>query len=81
MKLTTGQLRKIIRETINNTSEDLDKRNTLISMYSDTYKEIYGIRPHGVDFSSCTNADIRAELDDLRNNKSYEELGSDEEFS
>jgi hypothetical protein len=79
MKLTERHLRKIIRETISDISAEFDKRNTLISMYSDTYKEIYGIRPHGVDFSSYTSADIKEELDDLRNNERYEEIGNDNE--
>lgn len=40
-------------------------RRDLIATYSDTYKEIHGIRPRWVDFTDSSISDIEAELSRL----------------
>ncbi len=57
MRITVKELRRLLRE--------VDERDELASIYSDVYKEKYGIRPRGMDFSQISLEDLKADLERL----------------
>jgi hypothetical protein len=57
MRITVKELRRLLRE--------VDERDELASIYSDVYKEKYGIRPRGMDFSQMSLEDLKADLERL----------------
>jgi hypothetical protein len=69
MKITLGKLRSMLKEVL---SDEPSKRDQLISIYSDTYKEKHGIRPRWkhAEFEKMSDDEIEAELNDL-----YDEPG------
>jgi len=36
-----------------------------ISLYSDTYKDAYGVRPHGIDFARVSDAELQYQIEAL----------------
>ena len=71
MLIALSELRSLVKEALEGTG-GLDKRDELISVYSDVYKEKYGIRPRWKyqEFERMTDEEIEAELNAL-----YDEPG------
>lgn len=68
MKIRISILKRIIREASDAaTDNELSRRDELISVYSDVYKEKYGVRPRWMmdTFASMTDDEIEAELSAL----------------
>ena len=65
MKLTVRQLRHIIEAAAFPTWEELSKKDQIASIYSDVYKEKYGIRPRGMKWDDLTDEEAEAELERL----------------
>lgn len=86
--MSTPSLKKIIDKIIVEAFEDLDKRDELMSMYSDVYKEKHGIRPRWMmsRMADMSVEQIEMELDKLMDEPDSEdydvpdfaEPGSDE---
>jgi len=80
MRITIKQLKKLIRETV----EDIDpmdlerqagnlpsKKEDLFQLYSDMYKEMYNIRPRWLRMDDVSEDELRAMINDL--DQHYEE--------
>ena len=80
MRITIKQLKKLIRETV----EDIDpmelehqasnlpsEKEDLFQLYSDMYKEMYNIRPRWLRLDDTSEDELRAMINDL--DQHYEE--------
>lgn len=85
MKITVGQLRRIIKEVVDEDSsyveyEDMSpeeqRREDAISVYSDVYKEKNGIRPRWMiePFRAMSADEVEAELEKLYDTRGYDDV-------
>lgn len=74
-------LKRIVERIISEAFEDQQRRNELISIYSDTYKEKNGIRPRWklAMLEDMTVEEIEQEIDDLMNEPDQDYDGPDYE--
>jgi hypothetical protein len=76
MKIQLTQLRQIINESL----DDSDERENIMSVYSDVYKEKHGIRPRTPWYEGMTTQEMRDELDLLHAQPTtYSHLDYDED--
>jgi hypothetical protein len=81
MKITTKQLKQLIRETIEEMELSSNQNHQqLASIYSDVYKEKYGIRPRHMDYSKYSTEDLQTMIDDLDQKMSLVDYSHDEEM-
>lgn len=84
MKLSVKQLKQLIRESVEEMELSLPSdqdHDQLASIYSDVYKERYGILPRHMDFSKYSTEELQKMVDDMeketvhhaRNDYSHEE--------
>ena len=63
MRITIKQLKGLIREAMEQTTQqpdsDYDEKEDLYSTYSDMYKSMYGIRPRWLSFDAAKVEDLR----------------------
>ena len=73
MKIKLGTLRKLIKEALDEMAPT-DERDQIASIYSDVYKEKYGIRPRHLHWDEYSTEELSAMLEKL-----YDERGYDDE--
>jgi len=61
-KITLAQLRDIIREAVEDEYKPTELE-MMASVYSDMYKELYGVRPRHQDFTSWSSEKLQEEMD------------------
>jgi hypothetical protein len=74
MRITVKQLKQLIRETVEDIDPmDLERqagnlpstKEDLFQLYSDMYKEMYGIRPHWLRMDEVSEDELRAMIEHL----------------
>jgi len=75
MKISIKTLKRLIKEAQNleypNTP---DERDEIASIYSDVYKEKYGIRPRHIDWEGVSVEEAQAMLDQLYDERGYDDV-------
>jgi len=66
MKITIGRLKHLIKEH--------NEKDEIASIYSDVYKEKYGIRPGHVDWEGVSTEEAQAMLDRLYDERGYDDV-------
>lgn len=90
MKLSVKLLKQLVRESVEEMDlslppdQESDKQDhgQLASIYSDSYKERYGVRPRHMDFSKYSEEELQDMIDDIEQDSSRgdDHLSSEEEF-
>jgi len=79
MKLSEKLLKQLVRESV----EEMDQQDhgQLSAIYSDVYKERYGVRPRHMDFSKYSEEEIQDMIDDIEQDSHHgDHLSHEEEF-
>lgn len=77
MKLSVKLLKQLVRESV----EEMDQQDhgQLASIYSDSYKERYGVRPRHMDFSKYSEEELQDMIDDIEQDSHHSDHLSHEE--
>ena len=77
MKLSVKLLKQLVRESV----EEMDQQDhgQLSAIYSDVYKERYGVRPRHMDFSKYSEEEIQDMIDDIEQDSHHGDHLSHEE--
>lgn len=77
MKLSVKLLKQLVRESV----EEMDQQDhgQLSAIYSDVYKERYGVRPRHMDFSKYSEEELQDMIDDIEQDSHHGDHLSHEE--
>lgn len=79
MKLSVKLLKQLVRESVEEMGQQ--DHGQLSDIYSDVYKERYGVRPRHMDFSKYSEEELQDMIDDIEQDSHHSDhLSPEEEF-